>query len=71
MTVRIPLSGTVEPFQGKFGQAEFVRNQWMLSRQNESRRQPALGERMCDGSQFDCFGPGPNDQSDVEKQPSP
>jgi hypothetical protein len=44
----------------------------MLSGEDQGRRMAARGERTNDGSQFDRFGSGADDQSDVGKtQPSP
>lgn len=72
MTVRIFRSGTIEPLATKTAQAEF---NWLklcvLARQDECRRQRSLRERVRDRCQFDRFGPGADDQPDVETQPSP
>jgi hypothetical protein len=44
----------------------------MLSGEDEGWRQPALAERLSDGSQLDGFGAGTDDQPDVRAvQPSP
>jgi hypothetical protein len=45
---------------------------WMLAGEDERRRHASLGEGERNGSQFDRFGPGADDQPDVgETQPSP
>jgi hypothetical protein len=44
----------------------------MLAGEQQARFEPASHEGARDGRQFDCFGPGADDQPDVgETQPSP
>jgi hypothetical protein len=72
MAVRIVLPGAIKPLGGKMAKAIFA---WiergMLAGDDEAGGQPALLECVRDGRQLDCFGPGADDQPDIETQPSP
>jgi hypothetical protein len=73
VAVRVILAGAIEPLDCKAAKTELSRiKRRMLARKNEARAEAALGERVRDGSQFDGFGPGADDQYYVRgKQPSP
>ena len=72
MAVWILLAWTAEAQLWEVAKAERPRIEGLLSRQHERRGQPARGERVSDGRQFDGFRPGPDDQPDIgETQPSP
>jgi hypothetical protein len=73
VAMRILLAGAIEPDGGETAQPELCEVEIrMLAGQEQARVETALRETICDGCQFDCFGPGTDDQPDVgETQPSP
>jgi hypothetical protein len=73
MCVGIAHSGAVQPLRRKAGKTMLSQvESGMLARQDQRRLEASRGERISDGSQFDRFGPGADDQPDVVGvQPSP
>jgi hypothetical protein len=73
MAVRVQFFGAAEPFDREVRKAEISSLQLrMLAGEDERRPQPAIVECMCQWRQFDCFGPGRDDQPNVFAiQPSP
>jgi len=72
VTVRVFLPPASQPNGRISGKAEFAAVQLLLAGENQRGRKSASGKRMCDGGQFDCFGPGPDDQPNFGRvQPSP
>ena len=73
MRVGVLLAGAIEMQRGIYVQPMVARIEpSMLAGEDQRGRQPALGERMCEGGELDGFGPGADDQPDVRGlQPSP
>ncbi len=73
MSIRIAFAGDVNALGGKATEPEFLRVEVrMLPGEKKPRQDTAIFERVRDRCQFDCFGPGANDQPDVgETQTSP
>jgi hypothetical protein len=73
MLVRILLAGAAEALGGEPRQPELSDVEpGMLAGEQQAGLDPAIRQGSRDGRQFDCFGPGADDQPDVgETQPSP
>jgi hypothetical protein len=73
MAVRVLLAGAAETLGGKVREPELRDLEpGVLAGEQQARRDPAIRQGSRDGRQFDCFGPGADDQPDVgETQPSP
>jgi len=73
VAVRVLLPGAAKRLGGKAGEPELLELEpGVLAGQQQPRLEPASREASRNGCQFDCFGPGADDQSDVgETQPSP
>jgi hypothetical protein len=67
VAVRVLLAGAVEALRREGAEAElFNVEPRVLTRQHEPGSDARGGERMGNGSKFDGFGPGADNQSDID-----
>ncbi len=71
--MRVLFARATEMFRIEPGETEILRNELrVLTGDDERGRVPALGERVSERGQLDCFRSGADDQSYVSSiQPSP